>query len=289
MTDNIFGSVADSYPHVVTFRADGAGLPLFLLPGSGGNIQVFQEIAAALPEGQAVCGIDMEWLCDSAREYTVESLAPFYLGVVRKVQTSGPYYFCGYSFGGLLAYEMAVRLTAEGERVGLVAVLDAPNPAMMAGLSASDSAQFQKTYLADRLRRYALQLVRGDFRAFLGRGFAFIFARLGRVFAPAIKTAFRMVKKPLPGIIRANDPGFLKAWQSFAPKPYSGKLVLFRVQDRGPEYDLDPSMGWNVCVKGGVEVHNVPGGHVDMMKMPSARVIAEKLAACLGAETNQVL
>jgi thioesterase domain-containing protein len=40
-------------------------------------------------------------------------------------------------------------------------------------------------------------------------------------------------------------------------------------------------MGWDSCVTGGVQVHIVPGGHVDMMNMPSVGVIAEKLAAYL--------
>ena len=98
---------------------------------------------------------------------------------------------------------------------------------------------------------------------------------------PAMKRVFRITKRPLPRVFRSNDPGFLNAWKSYVPKPYGKSVVLFRVEDRGPEHDSDPSMGWDACVTGGVEVHIIPGSHVEMMIGPSVRAIAEKLATYL--------
>ena len=46
-------------------------------------------------------------------------------------------------------------------------------------------------------------------------------------------------------------------------------------------------MGWEACVTGGVQVHVVPGGHVDMMSTPSVRVVADKLATYLDGGSNQ--
>jgi thioesterase domain-containing protein len=46
-------------------------------------------------------------------------------------------------------------------------------------------------------------------------------------------------------------------------------------------------MGWDACVTGGVKVHVVPGGHVDMMIMPSVRAVADNLAAFLDIGSNQ--
>jgi thioesterase domain-containing protein len=45
-------------------------------------------------------------------------------------------------------------------------------------------------------------------------------------------------------------------------------------------------MGWDACVANGVDVHIVPGSHVEMMNMPSVRVIAEKLATYLDNGSN---
>jgi thioesterase domain-containing protein len=238
-------------------------------------------MVAALPEGQPVYAVDMEWLCDAKQDFTVEQLAAFYLDFIRKIQQNGPFYFCGYSFGGLVAYEMAMRLINEGDSASLVALLDAPNPALISNLSWADAAQFRKTYLIDRLKKYSLQLVRGDIEAFMGRGFAFIISRARRFFMPSIKIGLRMLNRPLPGRLRGDDPGFLKAWQCYIPKRYPKSLVCFRVQDRGPEHDRDLSMGWDTYAMGGAQVHVVPGRHVDMMRMPYVRAVAEKLTAHL--------
>jgi thioesterase domain-containing protein len=282
MKHNIFGSLSDvGHSHLVPFRTAGDGSPLFCLPGAGGDVQVFREMVAALPEGQPVYAIDLEWLCDVEEQFTVEQLAAFYIEKIKNIQSNGPYYFCGYSFGGLVAYEMAMRLIEEGNGAKLVALLDVPNPALIASLSESDSAEFRKTYLADRIKKYGVQLVRGEIKAFTGRAVAFVVSRLGRLFMPAIKVAFRMAKRPLPLKFRASDPGFLKAWHSYSPRRYAESLVCFRVEDRGPEHDRDLSMGWDACVTGGVRVHVVPGDHVDMMQGATVLIIAETLATYL--------
>jgi thioesterase domain-containing protein len=238
-------------------------------------------MVAALPEGQPVYAVDMGWLCEVREDFTVEHLAAIYLDRIRAIQQRGPYYLCGYSFGGLVAYEMARRLLEDGDRASLVALLDAPNPAQMSNLSATDNLRFRKTYLTDRLKRYALQLVRGDFKAFTARAWAFVISRAGKLLLPAIKGVFRLMKRPLPITLRANDPSFLKAWSSYVPKPYALDVVCFRVADRGPEHGRDPSMGWEACVTGSVHVHLIPADHVDLMLMPSVGILAKKLATYL--------
>lgn len=283
MAVELFDAIAPiAQSHVVPLRTSGAGLPLFCFPGSGGSVHVFREMVAALPEGQPVYGIDLEWLCDTSKNFTVEEIAAFYLKFIRNVQKTGPYHFCGYSFGSLVAYEMARRLIDEGDDTNLVALLDAPNPAMMSNLSRRQSAQFRKRYLLDRLGKYAGNLLRGHIKAFIDRGSAFISSRSKRIFVPAIKFGFQLLNKPQPIIVRANDPGFSRAWHTYHPGPYPNSVVCFRVQDRGSEHDIDSTMGWNACATGGVQVHVVPGGHLDMMRMPFVRVIAETLAMYLG-------
>lgn len=282
MTQSIFDAMAATdRSHIVSFRASGGGAPLFCFPGTGGNAYVFEEMAAALPEGHPVYAIDMERLCDLKEDFTVEQIAAFYLEVIRTVQRNGPYYLCGYSFGGLVAYEIATRLLDEGDSAKLVALLDAPNPALLSNLSRVDSMQFRKLYLIDRLKGYGLQLMRGQLRAFVGRAVAFITSRAGTIIWPLVKTGFQVMKRPLPGTLRANDPGFLKAERSYVPKRYPKDLVCIRSQDRGAEYDRDPSMGWNSCAMDGVRVHLLPGDHIGMMRSPNVRAIADLLATDL--------
>jgi thioesterase domain-containing protein len=54
----------------------------------------------------------------------IEALAAHYIEELRTVQPNGPYFLIGYSWGGLVAYEIAQQLTANGEVVELVALVD---------------------------------------------------------------------------------------------------------------------------------------------------------------------
>jgi thioesterase domain-containing protein len=54
----------------------------------------------------------------------------------------------------------------------------------------------------------------------------------------------------------------------------------------GRIFHLDLSMGWDSCAMSGVEVHVVPGDHVDMTSMPYVRAVADKLAAYLDGSSN---
>jgi thioesterase domain-containing protein len=274
-------AAAEKHRHIVPLNADGTGPSLICFPGSGGNIHIFREMVAALPEGCPVHGIDLEWLCEQNEDFTVEQLATFYIDVVKSVGENGPYLLCGYSFGGLRAYELAVRLIAEGYDVAAVALLDAPNPALLSNLSTSEAVQYRRRYLIDRLRRYRDHLWRGDFGAFASRGLAFFISRTSQPLLPLIKIGARLTGRRLPTIVRSNDPGFLKAWNAYVPKPCSANVVCFRVDDRGDEDRSDPSMGWSTCASRGVEIHTVPGGHVGMMTMPSVQVISDVLATYL--------
>jgi len=182
---------------------------------------------------------------------------------------------------------VARQLSGCGHDVGLVALLDAPNPALMKNLSQAASAQFRKMYLIDRLRKYFLHLLRGEIRSFTNRGLAFVTSRTGQFFMPIVKRAFQILNRPLPVTLKSNDPGFLRAWNSYQPKPYGGDIECFRVEERGPEHANDPSMGWEICVNGKTHIHVVPGGHVDMMRAPAVFEIAEKLAGHLRRPASQ--
>src|SRR5689334_20546408 len=59
---------------------------------------------------------------------TIEEMADAYIAEIRTLQPAGPYLLAGYSGGGIVAFEMAHRLTALGEKVGLLAFIDTFHP-----------------------------------------------------------------------------------------------------------------------------------------------------------------
>jgi acyl-coenzyme A synthetase/AMP-(fatty) acid ligase/thioesterase domain-containing protein/acyl carrier protein len=122
---------AEAFDVIVPFRVGGAKPPLFVVHGRGGNILFVRHLLSQLPEDQPVYGIQPPLAVSSGRalpEQSVPELARRYCVSLRQVQPQGPYLIYGYSFGGWVAFEMALQLQADGELVSLLALGDTPAP-----------------------------------------------------------------------------------------------------------------------------------------------------------------
>ena len=99
--------------------------PVFIIPGLGGNVAGFLPMSRRMTYRGAVIGIQARGLDGhEAPHATVEAMAAEYLRAVKARQPEGPYYLCGYSFGGLVAFEVARRLRESGDEVALVGLFD---------------------------------------------------------------------------------------------------------------------------------------------------------------------
>lgn len=108
---------------LVSFRARGRKPPLFFVHPVGGSVFCYQALAGRLGTDQPFFGLQDN---EQAGEATIEEMAASYLVPVREVQPRGPYQLGGWSLGGVIAFEMARQLWADGETVALLALVDAP-------------------------------------------------------------------------------------------------------------------------------------------------------------------
>jgi aspartate racemase len=91
-----------------------------------------------------------------------------------------------------------------------------------------------------------------------------------------------------PSLVDADDDnvGLINhlAWRRYQPRPYHGRLVLFRAAESprwiGSRFD-DPLLGWGELAAGGIEVHTVPGDHLTLLSRSNAPSLARGLAAYL--------
>ncbi|MER5481516.1 amino acid adenylation domain-containing protein [Streptomyces sp. NPDC002734] len=104
----------------------GARRPLFCVhPGTGVGWS-YAGLARHLGDDQPLYALQARALSEPGhRPRSVEEMADDYLERIRQVQPWGPYRLLGWSFGGIVAHAMAVRLRAAGERVELLALMDA--------------------------------------------------------------------------------------------------------------------------------------------------------------------
>ena len=288
LTQKIRAARQSEPSQVIPLRPSGSKVPLFCVHGGGGHVLHYRELTTLLDADQPVYGLQAPDLDGAQRTTTVEQLAAHYLADVRRIQKHGPYQFCGLSFGGLVAYEMANQLVAAGEEVGLIALFDTGNPAYYRNLPPERSVAFRSTYLRDRLRKYARNLMWGrisiavhDLRRLIG-------SRTSIAAWKMVRRLFQAIGRPIPRIVRSNFIMFLLIGRGYVPKPYPGVIHLFRAEARTAEYLADVALGWEQMAGKGVAVHYVAGGHVTMMEKPNVVPLVEELRGLLVGDIQSV-
>jgi acyl-CoA synthetase (AMP-forming)/AMP-acid ligase II/thioesterase domain-containing protein/acyl carrier protein len=261
---------------VVPIQPNGSHPPLFCVHDVNGHVLNFRALASHLGPGQPVYGIQSVGLDGSEAPLTrIEDMAARYVTELRVVQPFGPYYLCGYSMGGWIAYEMAQQLMAAKQRVAFLGLFDTPSrqgpqraslgqwlrhhASGMSALKASDIA----LYLGQRARNLA-EMIRIALRS-----------RLFEV-ARALWTA------PNPG-----SPAYIADANSYAIRnyeicPFAGDAVLFKATPYAWTH-RNAHEGWGDLIGGQLETLPVPGTHGDILEEPHVLKLAATLSACLAA------
>ncbi|GAA3375076.1 hypothetical protein GCM10020367_41460 [Streptomyces sannanensis] len=129
LTDQVRGAgqalEEDVFAPVLPIRATGVRAPLFCLHGGLGLSLPYLGLAAHIDEERPIHGLQAPQVAGGSPAKTLEAQAEGYLERIRAIQPAGPYHLMGWSYGGLLAHRIALRLQEEGERVAYVANLDA--------------------------------------------------------------------------------------------------------------------------------------------------------------------
>lgn len=110
-------------PQVVRLNGETASSRVFFLTGIG----LYDGIAQGLNGNATAYGVYIPEDPHAVRQrsLTVPDLARAYVELIATIQPHGPYHLAGFSFGGLVAFEVAQQFRARGEQVGLLALIDA--------------------------------------------------------------------------------------------------------------------------------------------------------------------
>jgi amino acid adenylation domain-containing protein len=112
---------------IVPFRKTGHRAPVFCIPGAWGNLSYVHGLTRHLAGDFPIYGLQEATPPQSPFPLQLQEVAQQYVQTLRTIQPQGPYCLVGYSFGGLIAYEMAQQLQAQKQSISLLALLD-PSP-----------------------------------------------------------------------------------------------------------------------------------------------------------------
>jgi amino acid adenylation domain-containing protein len=244
-------------PHLITLQPEGTRLPLFVVHPLAGLVFPYYDLALHLEPDQPVYGLQSIGIAGEASPLSqVEAMAGHYLTAIRQVQPEGPYRLAGWSFGGTVALEMAQQLQRRGESVALLAIIDT--------------------------RLYSTRLARlwHGSRVFLTSMLPHLQPYIADYLHLQSAQPDRVVKRPnvntseLKRLIRVFQAN-VRADSRYTPQRYPGRVTLFRTAHQ------DSTQGWSDIATDGVELHQIPGHHMNLLRPPQVQVLAEKLSACL--------
>jgi amino acid adenylation domain-containing protein len=245
--------------------------PFFCIHSLGANLVSFHKLAGLLRPDRAIYGLQPPGLDgNQAPLDTMDAIASAYLEEIRKKQPRGPYYLGGICIGGVVAYEIARRLRAAGEEVRFLALIDSFFPGQLRHLHAqSQLTEYLDCHLGEFLMFSGTARLKYLAR-WIGNGFVRLGWALGiRSHASVARTARRVSEENIQAI------------QSYSPQPYMGKITQFMCSD-GPQRSYeDRRLAWSSLSPNGLEIHVVPGDHLNMVEEPNVRVLAHELQNCL--------
>jgi thioesterase domain-containing protein len=196
---------------------------------------------------------------------------------VRAFQPQGPYHLLGASFGGLVIFEMAHQLRAQGQQVGVMAMLNTNCPVY----PASRKIRFHLAHLREHGLKFYVSAIWQTLKRKMGRPTVSVEVTA----APDPELARLVADSRDDEALVRTVLAILDAEKDYVPrgKIYPGKITLFWAADAEADSE-DNRLGWQGLTTGGLEVHEVPGTHISIREEPHVAVVAEKLRRCLEAE-----
>ncbi|MFC8659300.1 amino acid adenylation domain-containing protein [Streptomyces parvus] len=244
---------------LLPLRESGGQPPLFCVHPAAGFSWCYAGLTPSLGSDRPVYGLQARGLDGSGvLPVSLRAMAADYLEHVRSIQPTGPYHLLGWSFGGVVAHEMAAQLEECGESVETLAILDA-RPAGGEVADAAASAEAAPGSVAGRdVLAMLLELFGHDPADWAGESLTY----------PRFVEIARAQEGLLASFDEQQVAALARTFTNSAriaglhePRPFGGNTVMFTARDHAPETAFDL---WRPLIKGSLEVLPVDCTHLEM-------------------------
>lgn len=263
-----------SWSPIVPIQEGGAQPTMYCISGTPGNVICFKPLSNYLGKEQPVYGLQYSGL-DYGTEplSSVEAIASQNIIVLKEIQKRGPYYLCGHSFGGLVAFEMARQLIKQGEEVLNVMLLDSHSPVSKMNYY-NDLNPDEVYYTIVKSIEEFLNIKTG--------------ISLDKINSYSIRDCYDLIVKNIEqddknevflefeDFDRLINTSKVQAKIKYNPpcEPYNIPITLFRAENNDV---VDLTLGWKKYSIFEIDVVTVPGEHVTMIREPFVESLADKI------------
>lgn len=261
----------------------GLGRPMFMIHSLNATlaevVSVFRHVRSRRP----VIGINAADITSPRRvpHKRVEILASDYIRLMRSVQPHGPYSVGGYSFGGVVAYEIARQLLAVGEAVDPVLLIDSGvNPRFLA--VGPRMRQYARTA---KRKLHAIRIASASLRLRQIRKETSIFLQFCvELFCPPMLRRPSWDARQLPPEIARARCNLEFAMSAYKPRAFGGDVLYIQTSHaKMPEV----AAHWRSVVGGRFCVQNIAGSHTSIVR-EDAPALARTLDSYLSLDRRDL-
>jgi len=263
-----------SLPVPLNVRAGQSKPPLFCIHPVGGGAFCYGELAACLDEDRPIYGIQAVGFEGNEAPLTeLHAMAARYVAEIKTLWPSGPCNLYGWSFGGVVAFEMARLLATAGREVALLALADTAHPSWFEGREEPGDEEIMAHLLAEA----------GEGTAAFSHEAPDGISDEIKELAPEARR--HLLRQRLSGIFHTEDSAGLdrfiaiyrnnlRALATCRLSPWAGD-ILFLAAAESPDADNQPlDILWRGLARR-VDRRVVSGNHFTMHRQPNVAGIAE--------------
>ena len=264
---------------LVPIKTTGNKPPLYLIHGGGLHVLMFQTLAANMDAEQPIYALQAKGLNGEGEPLSrIEDMAAHYIKEIERLNPNQPYALAGYSFGGLIAFEMAKQLKAANKEVLMLSVFDT---VIKSELTHFESSFAEKISTIGKKVAWNLKdLVKHPVDNISYRKYVYQ-RRLNNWKYKVLKDekSINLEKEnPLESIVSKSN---FEAWNNYKITPYDGHLYLFRAKEQRFFIEDQKFLGWKPFIMGKIHTLDVPGDHLSLFNPPNGVTFAKILQELL--------
>jgi thioesterase domain-containing protein len=253
----------------------GSSAPLFFVHAAGGTVHCYYELSRHLGSDQEVFGIEAIGLYGSEPPLmSFSEMAARYVEQIRAACPNGPYLIAGWSLGGVIAFEIARQLRADGKSVELLALIDS-FPGNIEDVQPDKDQNHWMSFIRE-LRLDGIQFSNPSHPFWTLQTDAKLSRLSDQIERSEVASGLFQEIRSHYKVFRANEA----AWRDYMPSPFDGRTVLFRSRDHGAISSLSEET-WSKVSAGGCESFFVPGDHFSLLQQPHVRVLGELIKSVI--------
>ncbi|WP_047546321.1 non-ribosomal peptide synthetase [Psychroserpens sp. Hel_I_66] len=274
-----------TWDSLVPLKPEGSKPPLYIVHGANHHVLIFNELAQQLDKEQPVYGLQSRGLNGLTEPHdSIHEMAADYIEEILASNPEGPYALAGFSYGGIVAYEMARQLKAKGKEVTILAQFDTYVFPEYYHSSPSKKKVYSIFYLMGKVVYIFLNMFSNK-KNFIRRTELIklqlkgLYLRLKYGKAKQYEMQFNVALKLMTNHNIATS--------KYTIVPQDIVIDLFRAKEEVNFVHDQKFLGWKKMAEKGIRRHIVPGNHVDMFEKQNATEFARSLQHVLDNYNSQ--